>query len=81
MTLAQARGAKLIVLDPRTSGNAERADIHLPLKAGSDDAEPTPITQLVDCCRQQCQQQDNGGGWDESAGGGHEAVNEDDIPF
>lgn len=35
---AQARGAKLIVCDPRKSGNAERADIWLPLKAGSDGA-------------------------------------------
>ena len=34
----QARGAKLIVLDPRKSENAERADIWLPLKAGSDTA-------------------------------------------
>ncbi|PUB10271.1 molybdopterin-containing oxidoreductase family protein [Yoonia sediminilitoris] len=36
--LAQARGAKLIVLDPRESSSAIRADIHLPLKAGSDAA-------------------------------------------
>jgi len=35
---AQARGAKLIVLDPRKSENAELADIWLPLKAGSDAA-------------------------------------------
>jgi anaerobic selenocysteine-containing dehydrogenase len=35
---AQARGAKLIVLDPRKSENAEKADIWLPLKAGSDGA-------------------------------------------
>ncbi|MEM9570883.1 MAG: molybdopterin-dependent oxidoreductase [Pseudomonadota bacterium] len=35
---AQARGAKLIVMDPRRSSNAERADIWLPLKAGSDTA-------------------------------------------
>ena len=34
----QARGAKLIVLDPRKSESAERADIWLPLKAGSDAA-------------------------------------------
>ncbi len=34
----QARGAKLIVLDPRKSENAARADIWLPLKAGSDTA-------------------------------------------
>lgn len=36
--LAQARGAKLIVLDPRESSSALRADIHLPLKVGSDAA-------------------------------------------
>ncbi|MEM8490079.1 MAG: molybdopterin-dependent oxidoreductase [Pseudomonadota bacterium] len=35
---AQARGAKLIVLDPRRSSNAERADIWLPLRAGTDAA-------------------------------------------
>jgi anaerobic selenocysteine-containing dehydrogenase len=35
---AQARGAKLIVLDPRRSENAERADVWLPLRAGTDAA-------------------------------------------
>ena len=35
---AQQKGAKLIVMDPRKSSNAERADIWLPLKAGSDTA-------------------------------------------
>ncbi len=35
---AQQRGAKLIVLDPRRSESAERADIWLPLKAGTDAA-------------------------------------------
>jgi anaerobic selenocysteine-containing dehydrogenase len=35
---AQARGAKLIVLDPRVSGQAERADLHLQLRAGTDAA-------------------------------------------
>ncbi|MBB5188724.1 anaerobic selenocysteine-containing dehydrogenase [Zhongshania antarctica] len=35
---AQQRGAKLIVCDPRKSSSAERADIWLPLKAGSDAA-------------------------------------------
>ena len=35
---AQARGAKLIVLDPRRSGNAEAADLWLPLRAGTDAA-------------------------------------------
>jgi anaerobic selenocysteine-containing dehydrogenase len=32
------RGAKLTVLDPRVSGQAERADIHLQLRAGTDAA-------------------------------------------
>lgn len=36
--LAQAKGAKLIVLDPRRSENAERADVWLPLRAGTDAA-------------------------------------------
>ncbi|MEM9355054.1 MAG: molybdopterin-dependent oxidoreductase [Pseudomonadota bacterium] len=35
---AQARGAKLIVLDPRRSESAERADIWLPLNVGTDAA-------------------------------------------
>ncbi len=35
---AQARGAKLIVLDPRRSENAELADIWLPLRTGTDAA-------------------------------------------
>ena len=35
---AQERGAKLIVLDPRRSESAERADLWLPLKPGSDAA-------------------------------------------
>ena len=36
--VAQANGAKLIVLDPRESENAEVADLWLPLKAGTDAA-------------------------------------------
>lgn len=35
---AQQQGAKLIVLDPRESESAERADLWLPLKPGSDAA-------------------------------------------
>lgn len=35
---AQRRGAKLIVLDPRRSESAERADVWLPLRAGTDAA-------------------------------------------
>jgi anaerobic selenocysteine-containing dehydrogenase len=35
---AQKRGAKLIVLDPRRSENAELADIWLPLRVGTDAA-------------------------------------------
>ena len=35
---AQAMGAKLIVLDPRKSENAEVADLWLPLRAGTDAA-------------------------------------------
>lgn len=36
--MAQAKGAKLIVLDPRRSENAELADVWLPLRAGTDAA-------------------------------------------
>jgi anaerobic selenocysteine-containing dehydrogenase len=35
---AQARGAKLIVLDPRVSDQAEKADLHLRLCSGTDAA-------------------------------------------
>ncbi len=35
---AQERGAKLIVLDPRKSESAERADLWLPLRAATDAA-------------------------------------------
>ena len=35
---ARARGAKLIVLDPRVSDQAETADLHLRLRAGTDAA-------------------------------------------
>ena len=36
--MRQAKGAKLIVLDPRKSENAEVADVWLPLRAGTDAA-------------------------------------------
>ncbi|MBI2736673.1 MAG: molybdopterin-dependent oxidoreductase [Rhodospirillales bacterium] len=36
--VAQSRGAKLIMLDPRKSENAEMADLWLPLRAGTDAA-------------------------------------------
>jgi len=36
--VAQAMGAKLIVLDPRKSENAEEADLWLPVRAGTDAA-------------------------------------------
>ena len=35
---ARARGAKVIVLDPRVSGQAENSDLHLRLRAGTDAA-------------------------------------------
>ena len=35
---AKARGAKVIVLDPRVSDQAEGADLHLRLRAGTDAA-------------------------------------------
>ena len=36
--MAQANGAKLIVMDPRRSENAEAADMWLPVRAGTDTA-------------------------------------------
>ena len=38
ITAARDRGAKVIVLDPRVSDQAENADIHLRLRAGTDAA-------------------------------------------
>lgn len=35
---AQAKGGKLIVIDPRVSGQASRADVHLQARAGTDAA-------------------------------------------
>jgi assimilatory nitrate reductase catalytic subunit len=36
MATRQARGTRLVVLDPRRTDTAEAADLHLPLKPGSD---------------------------------------------
>src|SRR5207248_4727897 len=33
---AQKRGAKLVVIDPRTTALARSADVHLPVKPGTD---------------------------------------------
>lgn len=38
INLAQSQGAKLIVLDPRVSDQAEKADLHLRLRSGTDAA-------------------------------------------
>ncbi len=38
INLAQAQGAKLIVLDPRVSDQAEKSDLHLRLRSGTDAA-------------------------------------------
>ncbi|MGI9411430.1 MAG: molybdopterin-containing oxidoreductase family protein [Hyphomicrobiaceae bacterium] len=38
LRMAQAKGAKLIVQDPRKSEHAERADVWLPVRAGTDAA-------------------------------------------
>ncbi|USG62501.1 molybdopterin-dependent oxidoreductase [Sneathiella marina] len=38
INLARSRGAKVIVLDPRVSDQAEKADLHLGLRAGTDAA-------------------------------------------
>ena len=43
--MAQAQGAKLIVLDPRRSENAERADVWLPLRAGTDAGDDPRLAQ------------------------------------
>ena len=44
---AQAGGAKLIVLDPRKSENAEAADIWLPPRTGPDAAKCAPASTVV----------------------------------
>lgn len=38
INIARSRGAKVIVLDPRVSEQAEVADLHLPLRSGTDAA-------------------------------------------
>jgi anaerobic selenocysteine-containing dehydrogenase len=35
---AKKRGAKLVVVDPYRTGTAEKADLHLPVRAGTDGA-------------------------------------------
>jgi anaerobic selenocysteine-containing dehydrogenase len=37
-TAAKKRGAKLVVVDPYRTGTAEKADLHLPLRPGTDGA-------------------------------------------
>src|SRR4051794_27606847 len=44
---AQKRGAKLIVIDPRTTPLARSADIHLPVKTGSDVAVAMAIHRYL----------------------------------
>ena len=47
LKLAEKRGAKLIVFDPRRSPQAERADIHLPVKPGTDVAINVIISEKL----------------------------------
>ena len=45
--MAQANGAKLIVVDPRRSENAEVADIWLPVRAGTDAAVMLGMARVI----------------------------------
>jgi anaerobic selenocysteine-containing dehydrogenase len=45
--IAQKNGAKLIMLDPRKSENAEAADIWLPLRAGTDAAMTFGLLNVI----------------------------------
>lgn len=45
--MAQANGAKLIVADPRRSENAEKADIWLPLRSGTDAALSLGMVKMI----------------------------------
>ena len=45
--MAQAKGAKLIVADPRRSENAEAADIWLPVRAGTDAALMLGMARVI----------------------------------
>ena len=45
--MAQANGAKLIVADPRRSENAEKADIWLPLRSGTDAALSLGMVKVI----------------------------------
>ena len=44
---AQSRGAKLVVIDPRTTALAKAADIHLPVKPGTDVAVALAIHRYL----------------------------------
>ena len=45
--MAQAKGAKLIVADPRQSENADAADIWLPVRAGTDGALSLGMVKVI----------------------------------
>ncbi|MBX2810832.1 MAG: molybdopterin oxidoreductase family protein [Myxococcales bacterium] len=47
ITKARDRGAKLVVIDPHRSATAEKADIYLPVRPGTDDALACAVMQVL----------------------------------
>ncbi len=44
---AKKRGAKLVVIDPYRTGTAEKADLHLPVRPGTDGALPCAVMHML----------------------------------
>ncbi len=47
ITKARKNGAKLVVIDPHRTATAEKADLHLPVQPGTDDALACAIMQVM----------------------------------
>lgn len=45
--IAKKRGAKLVVIDPYRTGTAERADLHLPVRPGTDGALACAVMHVL----------------------------------
>ena len=47
ITKARKRGAKLVVVDPHFTATAEKADLHIPILPGTDDALACAVMQVL----------------------------------
>ena len=47
ITKARKNGAKLVVIDPHRTATAEKADLHLPIQPGTDDALACAVMQVL----------------------------------